>query len=151
LKAADEVDDGMRTTNFVRLDCFQVCLVPLTEVVMVDALGRIPVRPAPKGYGPELGVTRVESSLFPQSKMRVGCMFSVTCGSKTHHFCSDNPEDAGDWVQAIKSSWHHCVTHSSRRIQTADKAELQVMTLQPPLPCVTTLCSIIIMWLTDMD
>lgn len=59
----------------------------------------------------------VQSKLFAGSGGRIGCMFSITSGSKTHHFCADDPEVAEAWVAAVKETWLHCVSHASRTLR----------------------------------
>jgi len=46
-------------------------------------------------------------------------MFSITCGSKTHHFCADDPEKAEHWVTAIRQNWYQCVNHGMRTLTPA--------------------------------
>jgi hypothetical protein len=62
-------------------------------------LDRIPVRALPRGYGPKIGITIVESRQLDTSDAtfrgrKKGCIFSVACGSHTHFWAAQMPSDA---------------------------------------------------------
>lgn len=63
-----------------------------SESVKYLPLDRIPVRPLPRHYGPQIGVSRISSLQIPRRPD--GCVFGVHCGRRTHFMAAESAASA---------------------------------------------------------
>ncbi|GAB4821886.1 hypothetical protein N2152v2_008932 [Parachlorella kessleri] len=135
LKASGKGPHRKWHKQWVYLKDDRLCYTPDpggSEGVRYIALDRIPLRPLPRGYGPKIGITIVDSRQLDTSSAavrgkRAGCIFSVACGSHTHFWAADTPASAKDWVEQITRAWSRCVKHVARGTHSPGADELLAM------------------------
>jgi hypothetical protein len=74
-------------------------------------LDRLPVRPRPRGYDPQPGVTRVDAR-----QVGAAGAFAVACGGTSHLFAAPGAAEAVAWVAAIERAWLRCATHGAHTL-----------------------------------
>eukprot|EP00887_Chlorella_sp_A99_P006398 scaffold3.g6398.t1 len=103
--------------RWVYLTADRLCYTsdPTVDGVRYVPLDRIPVRALPRGYGPKIAVCQLDEANPSSAKPhRVGCVFSVACGSHTHFLAAETPAAAKEWVDRISEAWIQCVKHTAR-------------------------------------